>query len=721
MSNASPDDIDIGAVWRSVRRALPKLVLLSLLTGGAAYAVLSTLPPRYTSEAQIQIVAPKGSSDQSFEAVASRLDKEAVNTHLRGLMAPDLALQIIAAEKLDKNPEFNDTLRKPSELDRWMSKIEDSLDFGHGVVESEQDRVLKAFYKRLDVYSPAESRVIGIRFTSSDPKLAADVANKIAETYRNQLATRALSETDAVQQALQPKIDKLTQEVAAADVAVEHFKGQANIFKGGPNNTGLNQQQLGDLNSELTRAQAARGEADARAQSVREMVRAGNEEALPDVQRSPLIQNLVQQRVRVERQLSELSATLLPAHPRMRQLRADLNGLQRQIKSEVGKIVEGIEKDASIAATREASVRQRLDLAKKQAVGTGDDEAQLRQLEAVARTKRAELERLQARFEANRIAADRRAVPIEAQIISLARPTSVPSFPKPLPYSVLIGLATLLFGLAIVITRALFREARGMEPVRPAKTTAGRAPVAPPRLPPVPAAAKKVDVPPLPRDEVGVQMVDSISDLAHHLVLHPQDIGGFRAMLTGANEQLDVGAEAVELAKAMADLGCDVILIDWSPEGSGIAAGMGYEERPGFNELLQGKAGFEDVVTRIPASGAHFIGAGEPVRDRDTLLDPDRVNLALDALDTAYDQILIAARKDVARALFGAILGRFDAGIVVSEPGRRGALPETPGKFLGYEVADIALYRVERTKANQLARDRLARVSGKASGAEQWG
>jgi polysaccharide biosynthesis transport protein len=700
MSTATPDDIDIGAVWRSLWRALPKLILLSLATGAATYAVLSTFPPLYTSEAQIQIVSPKGSTDQSFEAVASRLDKEAVNTHLSGLMSPDLALQIIADEKLDKNPEFNSALREPSKIDRILNAIS----MGNGT-ESEQDRVLKAFYKRLEIYSPKESRIIGIRFTSHDPKLAAAVANKIAETYRAQLATRSLSETDAVQQALQPKIDKLLAEVADAEAAVEHFRSQANIFKGGPNNTGLNQQQLADLSSELTRAQAARSEADARAQSVREMVRAGNAEALPDVQRSPLIQNLVQQRVRVERQLSELSATLLPAHPRMRQLRADLDGLQRQIKSEVGKAVEGIEKSASMAASREAAARQSLEQAKKQVSGTGNDEVQLRQLEGVARAKRAELERLQARFEANRIAADRRAVPVEAQIISLARPTSVPSFPKPVPYAVLAALAMLLFGTAIVITRALFTAARGGY-ARAATEPRIAAP-----------AARNLKAPEFARDAVGVQLVQSIPDLAHHLIAHPEDVGGFRALMTGSADPIDVGDEAIALAKAMSDAGSDVILIDWSPEGRGVADSMGMEARPGFNELLQGRASFEDVVTRVPASGAHFIAAGAPVRDRDTLLDPDRVNLTLDALDTAYDHILIAARKDVARALFEAILGRFDAGIVVSEERRRGTLPEAPGTFLGFEVADIELYRIERAKSNQLAKERMARFTSKGTSA----
>ncbi|MTD93618.1 lipopolysaccharide biosynthesis protein [Hyphomicrobium sp. xq] len=696
MTTASTDDIDLGAVWRSLRRAMPKLILLSLVTGGATYALLSQFPPRYTSEAQIQVVAPKGENDRSIDSVASRLDKEAINTHLRSLLSPDLALQIIAQEKLDQNPEFNSALQPPSKLDRIMSAFE----IGRRAEESEQDRVLKAFFKRLEVYSPKESRVIAISFTSADPKLAADVANRIAETYRTLLATRALNENDEVQNAMQPKIDKLVKEVAGAEAEVEHFRAQANIFKGGPNNTGLNQQQLGDINSELTKAQGARSEADARAQSVREMVRAGNAEALPDVQRSPLIQNLVQQRVRVERQLSELSATLLPAHPRMRQLRADLEGLQRQIKSEVGKIVEGIEKSASIAASREASVRQSLETAKKQVIGTGDSEVQLRQLEAVAKSKRAELERLQARFEANRMSADSRAVPVEAQIVSMARPTSVPSFPKPLPYAFLVGMAAFLFGIAIVVTKALFTAARTPAADRPA---VGRGAV----------AANTPTAQVFARDASRVHVVTSVSDLAIHLAAHPQDIGGFRALMTGASEPIDAGGEAIDLVKAMADAGADVILIDWSPEGAGIAERMGIDPRAGLNELLQGTATFEDVVTRIPASGAHFIPAGTAVLDRDALLDPDQLNLTLDALDTAYDQIVVVARHDVARALFEAILGRFDAGIIVSEPRRRSFAPDQAGSFLGFEVADIELFRLERSKSNQLARERLARVGGR--------
>ena len=250
MNTASPDDIDISALWQSLRRSVPKLLALSIAAGIAAYVILSFVTPEYSSEAQIQLVAPKRdaqtSDAASAEAVAARMDKEAINTHVRALMSPDLAVEVINAEGLAKKPEFNSALQPPTLIGRAMH----AFDFGHST-ETEQERVLRAYFDRLDVYSPKESRFIGIRFTSADPKLSAAVANKLAEVYRVSLATRTVAETDEVQQALQPKIDKLMKEVAEAEAAVEKFRGDANIFKGGPADTGLNQQQLGDLNAEL--------------------------------------------------------------------------------------------------------------------------------------------------------------------------------------------------------------------------------------------------------------------------------------------------------------------------------------------------------------------------------------------------------------------------------------------------------------------------------------
>lgn len=460
-----PDDIDLGSLWRAAIGSLPKLAVLAVALAAATYGVLAQIAPRYVSETQLAIESIGASNpftdpsrSGASDSVTVRMDKEAINTHVRALMSTDLGEAIVRDMKLADRPEFNSAKGSPDRLSALLRLV------GVGAPsskESDQDRALASYFKRLEVYSPKESRFIGVRFTSIDPDLAAAVANRIAETYRVNMAHQTITETDEVQKALEPKISKLADEAAAAEAAVEKFRGEANIFKGGQQATGLNEQQLSELNAELSRVKAARSEAEARAKQAREMQDLGSAETLADVQKSPLIQNLVQSRVRVERQISELSATLLPGHPRMRQLSADLRGLKTQIADEVAKIVDGLGKEAKVTALREEAIQKSVADIKTRIVTSGPEEAKLRSLEADARSKRTELDRLRAQYEANRVRADdARTIPVEAQIVSGARPSSVPVFPRKGATALLVAVATMMIGLALVVTRGLLGDAR---------------------------------------------------------------------------------------------------------------------------------------------------------------------------------------------------------------------------------------------------------------------
>ncbi len=220
--------------------------------------------------------------------------------------------------KLTETAEFNPNL---GYVDWWSAAL-GYLGIGRELPnETELGRAIRTYQKQIEVYSPKESRSIGIRFTSVDADRAAAIANALATAYREALATKTVDETDEVQRVLEGKIYDLAREAAAAEEAVEKFRGEANIFKGGGKDpSGLNEQQLSELNAELTKVKTARSDAESRAKEARDMMAAGNAESLPDVQKSQLMQNLIQSRIRVERQISEASATLLPGHPRMRQL-----------------------------------------------------------------------------------------------------------------------------------------------------------------------------------------------------------------------------------------------------------------------------------------------------------------------------------------------------------------------------------------------------------------
>lgn len=733
-THASPDDIDITTIWGALKRSGKSLILASLLTGGATYAVLSMMAPRYLSEAQLTVMA-KGAANPfaapridtaSPESLGVRMDREAVNTHVRGLMSPDLMNKIATELKLNTMPEFNSALGSSDKIDALLRVAGLS---GPRPGESERDRVLGAFSKRLEVYSPKESRFIGIRFTSSDPTLAADVANRLAESYRASLAKQTVDETDSVQQALEPKIERLREEVSQAQAAVERFKSEKDLFKGGSQKTGLNEQQLGDLTTELTRTKALRSEADSRARSAREMMKSGSADALPDVQKSPLIQALVQQRVRLEREISELSATLLPAHPRMRQLQADLGGLKRQLNGEVSKLVDSLEKEAKVAAMREASIAKSLNEIKSQVTATSGDEVELRQLEDISKSKRAELERLQAQYEANKVKADSGVVPVEAQIISRASASSVPVFPKKLPYTALVMLATVLFGMAWVITRALLQGARahtnGSHPMRRASENAAAAPAATvsaasacrgvrdvPRAPVFETRSEPEYPEPTAATDSGVAEIATIAKLARHIRAHSPENGGFRTLIAGATNGIDAGYEALSLADDLVREGLQTIIIDWSLDEDGFARKIGLDAKPGFNDLMMGDASFEDVIRSLPDGKVHLIASGSALggMPAESALDPEKLNLLLDALDEAYEQIIVVATEADARILFEAIQGRFDAGVIVAEAKRTNSvLQDPPGTFLGFEVTDITLVRFTRAEGKPQGSQRIIR------------
>ncbi|MGE0023169.1 MAG: lipopolysaccharide biosynthesis protein [Hyphomicrobium sp.] len=768
-----PDDIDLGSLWRAGVRSLPRLIVISMTLAAGTYVVLGMMAPRFVSETQLAIESNGTTSpftDPSrggaSDNVTVRMDKEAINTHVRALMSTDLGEEIVREMKLADLPEFNSAKGSP---DKWSALLRLVGIGAPRASESDQDRALDTYFKRLEVYSPKESRFIGIRFTSIDPELAAAVANRIAETYRVNLAHQSVIETDAVQKALEPKIAKLAEEAAAAEEGVEKFRGEANIFKGGQQATGLNEQQLAELNAELSKVKAARSEAEARAKQAREMEGLGSAETLSDVQKSPLIQNLVQSRVRVERQISELSATLLPGHPRMRQLSADLKGLKSQIDAEVGKIVDGLGKEAKVAALREDALQRSVNDIKSRIVNSGPEEAKLRSLEADAKSKRAELDRLRAQYESNRVRADdSRTIPVEAQIVSSARPSSVPVFPRKTSTALLVALASMMIGLALVITRGLLMDARvpaarGERASRRKETShrASREERATPelRLPeslapepapaPMPPAFERNEAfpppgngpllaplivedepepetgtevepetevelpppssepatalvePPAPRDAASLLEIATAKAMAERVdQLRKDGKSGTRSLLTGASDVFTLAHEAARVCRELAARERAVIMVDWSLNGAGIAEPLGLPSWPGFTELGDGKARFEDVVRSLRDSDVHLIPCGHALPGSAETLDGESINFLLDALDDVYDHIVVVARAEPARRLFEAIQGRFDCAItLVSNLAEKAeARSKGGGSFLGFDVEGIALFTLDQAE-----------------------
>lgn len=670
-SSVSPDDIDIAMIGRAIKRHAPKLAVAAAAAAAIALIASTSMTPKFTAQAQIEIISrgvgnpfePRrdgGAPDN----VSVRMDKEAIGTHVRAMMSPDLGLAVVRDLKLSDKPEFNPARREATFVRRIVNF------FTLNSRDSDEDRALKAYTEAARIYQVKDTRGIVVEFSSTDPELSARAANRIVTLYRDALAERSVSDSNDVRAKLAPQILKLAAEVADAEAAVTRFRGQSNIFDGGRERTGLNEQQLADLSADLTRTAALRAEAEARAREARAIAKQGGGETLPDVQKSQLLPRLIEQRVRAERQISELSASLLPGHPRMKQLNADLVGLNLQIDGEVDKIVQGLEREAKVMALREDGIRRRLDETKRRVVDAGGDDVKLRALESIAKSKRSEFERLQTQLEAARTTSDAIAVPSEVQIIAQARVPTEKSSPKTVMMIAMAAIAAGLVGLAIVIVHALFTGARG--------GSSQTRPEAQWQRPQPAALAANRQLP----------AFQSIAKLARALAEKAERRTGYRVMVATDVANAPIGGAPAELASHIARLGRQVILLDWSPDGAGLAARSEAPQRKGLAEVLAGSATFDDVIAPLPGSGAHIITAGSGLVAADAL-ERDRINMLLDALDEAYDHIILAGTYGRLKELFKTIEGCIDVGVIVATPNAEPAA----GDFLGFHVSDLDVIR----------------------------
>jgi len=189
--------------------------------------------------------------------------------------------------------------------------------------------------------------------------------------------------------------------------------------------------------------------------------------------------------------------------------------------------------------------------------------------------------------------------------------------------------------------------------------------------------------------------IGKAEELARHLLeISASATTGFRTLIATRTKPGEAANLAVSTAAQLAQGGKQALIIDWSIDGTGIARSLSIPNAPGFIELLASKASFADVVRWIPGTQTHFIPSGWAVAEGPEGLDADQLNLILDALDEAYDHIIVVGNYENARALFETIQGRFDAGIVSSDANdSQRVLDDPPDTFLGFEVTDIDLIR----------------------------
>jgi succinoglycan biosynthesis transport protein ExoP len=340
MSDAARDgELDLGSVGRALMRKKWWILGPTIMVAGLTFAAVNLLTPRYKSEARIIL---EGSENVFFRPEAARggierdraVDQEAISSQVQLALSRDLARSVIKQLRLGELPEFDSTLRGVSLIRYSLGAVGLAKD---PLSMSPEERVLEAYYDRLTVFPVDKSRVISIEFQSADPELAAKVANTVADTYLSMQQGARQDQTRAASKWLTGEIDVLRKQVADAEAKLEEFRARTN-FMIGTNNTTLSSQSLGEMNRDLATARSQKTDLESKARVIRDLLKRGGPLEFSDMLNSDRMRSLHTQRVAVSGQLAEQSTTLLDNHPRIKELRAQVAELDRQLRDEAARL-----------------------------------------------------------------------------------------------------------------------------------------------------------------------------------------------------------------------------------------------------------------------------------------------------------------------------------------------------------------------------------------------
>jgi hypothetical protein len=138
-----------------------------------------------------------------------------------------------------------------------------------------------------------------------------------------------------------------------------------------------------------------------------------------------------------------------------------------------------------------------------------------------------------------------------------------------------------------------------------------------------------------------------------------------RALIAGAEPNMRPQSTALILARALADNGMRVILVDLSQGALALSGFLELPRSPGFAELCQQKAGFENVIRRDPSGGLHYLAPGKPRSLGEGWGAPGIMDKVLRALDETYAMTLICAEHAEAAFLSRTMMRPFAAGVLL--------------------------------------------------------
>ncbi len=439
------EGIDLRACWCVI---LKRTRLIFTVTAGALLLtalVVFNQTSLYTARSTvlIQTQTPPLLSNHEIADTPGTDGDDYYETQSDILKSRSLADHVIRGLNLDRLPTFTGDEINVAGLwmsaRHWLAKDATPAAAGDDPEETAaRPDLVDRYLRGLLIEPKIGTRLVIVSFSTGDPKLSARVANAHVNAYIQRGIELHYQASRNAEDFLQKKLAELKERVEKSEAALNNYRRDRGIVSFSLHEKSkILMRQLTDYGDDLTKTEARRIGYQAQSQ----LIRAGDYESLPAVINSPLVQSLKEQGARLAAQYASMSNRFNPGYHPLDDLKARLDETDKQLATEIRRIVSGIQANYETSTATEKMLRQEIDQTKSQVMALNDASLQDAVLEREVDANQQLYKSLVDRIKEIDVSADVPASNIS--VVDRAEPPRSPSSPRimsSLALSVLLGL-----------------------------------------------------------------------------------------------------------------------------------------------------------------------------------------------------------------------------------------------------------------------------------------
>lgn len=377
--NEEQEEIHLRDYWKVIlKRKKSVLTFFAVVVTVVTIGTLSTTPV-YKATTRVLI-------DREYKNLAEIKEiyyydpyvEDYYQTQYELIKSTATAIRVVKNLNLKENPEFNTSLKK-TEIGMFQGLLKGIRDIFVSTPQTTQRPIedtaiilVKKIQGGLKVEPVKNSRIVNISYEYPEPRLAAAIADGIANAYVEQVLDMKMGTARQAVEWMSKKIEEQKKKLEESQQALQAYMKDKDIVEL-ENKEAVTPLKLQNLSYQLIQAEAKRRESEALYNQVKSLGNSTSEAlTVPAIAGDSVIQALRTEEIKMEKDIIEMSKKFGEKHPQMVRLKEDLRAVRDKLASEVKRAIQAIKNDYELAKAKEASLRHQFAHGKGEALALSE-------------------------------------------------------------------------------------------------------------------------------------------------------------------------------------------------------------------------------------------------------------------------------------------------------------------------------------------------------------